>query len=444
MASRVSVTTSSHANSAVSRSGGAGSTPRDLPVGGAAASGFSSQMSAAARPPATHEAGAEPPATANAKDAKNTKDTKGSAGGSSTPTTTPAKPPNATSSDQAQSAAATATEADASSVDPDLAIQDGKAPDKAASKAKSDSDNADNASTSIDPATLALLLAASGLQIDPRIAGSGQQSSGGNSDGAPPQDSTANAIAGSVAAGAVLSAALGMSPTAAPASQSATGSTSGDSSVAVGGASSAAKQVAQFAVDELTLGDASADSASADASLLQNKSAAPDSMQPQPTSSLTPNGLPEMMRGLSSSSAPAGAVERTISVPVSDRNWSGAVAGQVQWLVNSNIQSATLQLSPEHLGPIEVRIDIQPSQVNVSFTASHPDTRSALEQSVPQLREILANGGLTLGQATVQQETRSGSHYSPSASRGSAGSAKSVDSVAISPTQGLGLIDEYA
>ncbi|HWW19570.1 MAG TPA: flagellar hook-length control protein FliK, partial [Steroidobacteraceae bacterium] len=88
-------------------------------------------------------------------------------------------------------------------------------------------------------------------------------------------------------------------------------------------------------------------------------------------------------------------------------------------------------------------IDMQSSQVNVSFSAPHPDTRSALEQSVPQLRAILANGGLTLGQATVQQEARPGSHYTPGASRGSSDSAQSVDSVSISPTHGLGLIDEY-
>ena len=55
----------------------------------------------------------------------------------------------------------------------------------------------------------------------------------------------------------------------------------------------------------------------------------------------------------------------------------------------NNIQSATLQVSPDHLGPVEVRIDVQSSQVNVSFTAAHPDTRSALEQSIPQLRAML-------------------------------------------------------
>jgi flagellar hook-length control protein FliK len=82
--------------------------------------------------------------------------------------------------------------------------------------------------------------------------------------------------------------------------------------------------------------------------------------------------------------------------------------------------------------------------VNVSFTAAHPDTRGALEQSVPQLRAMLAAGGLTLGHTTVQQEARSNSQYPHSFARGSANSSQTVGAISISPTRGLGLIDEYA
>ncbi len=38
------------------------------------------------------------------------------------------------------------------------------------------------------------------------------------------------------------------------------------------------------------------------------------------------------------------------------------------------------------LGPVEVHIDLRSSQINVNFVAAHPETRSALEQSVPTLR----------------------------------------------------------
>lgn len=143
--------------------------------------------------------------------------------------------------------------------------------------------------------------------------------------------------------------------------------------------------------------------------------------------------------------AATGAAERSIAVPITDASWSRAVAAQVQWLASSNIQSATLRLTPEHLGPVEVRIDLQASQINVSFVAAHPDTRSALEQSVPTLRALLAHGGLTLGQTHVQAETRSGSHsgQSPSSAAASTGSAE-LEQPAVALRSAMGLVDEYA
>jgi flagellar hook-length control protein FliK len=140
----------------------------------------------------------------------------------------------------------------------------------------------------------------------------------------------------------------------------------------------------------------------------------------------------------------ANGVERTIELPVSDRNWSNEVAGQVQWMVKGDIQSATLKLSPEHLGPVEVHIDVQSSQVNVTFSAAHADTRAALTQSVPALRDLMASGGLTLGQASVNQEQRSSQQYPQGVSRTAVSVSQSVDPVAHSPMRMLGLLDEYA
>ncbi|HEY6453527.1 MAG TPA: flagellar hook-length control protein FliK [Steroidobacteraceae bacterium] len=133
----------------------------------------------------------------------------------------------------------------------------------------------------------------------------------------------------------------------------------------------------------------------------------------------------------------------SIPVPVSDPSWAHAVAAQVQLFAAANIQSATLRLSPEHLGPVSVHIDVQASQINVSFVAAHAETRSALEQSVPMLRAMLAHGGLTLGQAQVQGEARSGSQSLAARTRGAVNAA--LDTPAASgPPRAIGLIDEYA
>jgi flagellar hook-length control protein FliK len=436
MGAKVSVTTASHATSAASRSNDAAAT-RDSPVSAGAAKGFSSAMSAAARPPAPHDPGSDTRA-----DAARTPN--GSSEAKSSGTTTTASPQKAStssassaSSAQAPTAAATVAEADVSSIDADTATAEGKAPEKGGTKSRTAS--TDNSSTAADAATMALLLAASGMQVDAR-AGSGQQSQNGDA-GSAADDNSTTAIGGNLALSSLATAGVGLpaiTGAAAGGAAAVTGATA-----ASAGQTAAPAQVAQLSIESLSLGSTLGDQSGADSSLFQDKSGAPDSTPAQATSSTTPNGVAQMIRDLTSAATQSASVERTIAVPVSDGNWSGAVAGQVQWMVSNNVQSATLQLSPEHLGPLEVRIDMQPSSVNVSFTASHPDTRSALEQSVPQLRAILAHGGLTLGQTSVQQEPRSGSQYAPQTPRSSTAGAQNVESVSVSSLRGLGLIDEY-
>lgn len=136
-------------------------------------------------------------------------------------------------------------------------------------------------------------------------------------------------------------------------------------------------------------------------------------------------------------------VERSVAVPVHDRHWPAAVAAQVLILSNDKLQAATLRLSPEHLGPVEVRIDVQDANVNVNFTAAHADTRAALEQALPELRLVLAGAGLTLGQATVQQQARHESQNPQALPRSSADVDAPIDAPTI-VARALGIIDEYA
>jgi len=156
--------------------------------------------------------------------------------------------------------------------------------------------------------------------------------------------------------------------------------------------------------------------------------------------------LPQLLAALPTSSG-SSAVSRSINVPVSDPSWPQALAAQVQWMLGSQLQSATLRLSPAHLGPIQIRIDLQQSQINVSFSAGHADTRSALAEAIPRLREMLASGGLTLGQANVQQEAPGGGHAQSQRTSAGGSEAHAVETaqpVALAQTWALGLLDEYA
>jgi flagellar hook-length control protein FliK len=133
-----------------------------------------------------------------------------------------------------------------------------------------------------------------------------------------------------------------------------------------------------------------------------------------------------------------------IGVPVAHSIWPNALAAQLQWMATRQVQSATLRLSPEHLGPLEVRIDVTRSQINVNFTAHHPDTREALAQAVPHLRQLFAAGGLNLGEATVQQEPRSSEQSLLPQPSNATSTSETVEPVANAATHRLGLVDEYA
>jgi flagellar hook-length control protein FliK len=141
--------------------------------------------------------------------------------------------------------------------------------------------------------------------------------------------------------------------------------------------------------------------------------------------------------------ATAAPAERSVAVPVHERHWPTALATQVLVLSNDKVQAATLRLTPEHLGPVEVRIDLRDAQVNVNFTAAHAETRAALEQAMPQLRAVLEGAGLTLGQATVQQQARRESQNSGATAR-PAGAANEQPEVVAAVTHALGIIDEFA
>jgi flagellar hook-length control protein FliK len=84
--------------------------------------------------------------------------------------------------------------------------------------------------------------------------------------------------------------------------------------------------------------------------------------------------------------------------------WTEELGTRLTWMTHNGQDSALLHLSPEHLGPVEVRIDVRDGATSVWFGAAHADTRSALEQSLPRLRELFASSGLLLADAGVARD----------------------------------------
>jgi flagellar hook-length control protein FliK len=102
------------------------------------------------------------------------------------------------------------------------------------------------------------------------------------------------------------------------------------------------------------------------------------------------------------SSATAG--EQMLRSAVGTPRWAEELGSRLVLMTTRGNQEGSLTLSPEHMGPLEVRISVNQNTAQVWFGAQHADTRAALAEALPRLREMFAEAGMSLGQAGVSQE----------------------------------------
>jgi len=127
-----------------------------------------------------------------------------------------------------------------------------------------------------------------------------------------------------------------------------------------------------------------------------------------------------------------------------------AIGARIGWLAEQKIGHAHIRVTPNDLGPVEVRLQLEGDRVHASFTSAHAEVRHALENSLPKLREMLGEQGMQLAHADV------GQHPDPRANGGNeqagagGGDAETGAPGAELPTisaHGLrlrGLLDAYA
>ncbi len=70
------------------------------------------------------------------------------------------------------------------------------------------------------------------------------------------------------------------------------------------------------------------------------------------------------------------------------------------------INQAVLQLDPEELGAMSVRIVMQNDQMNVQFQVQNPNAKEMLEQTMDKLKESLQEQGIALNQSDVEQQNQ--------------------------------------
>jgi flagellar hook-length control protein FliK len=103
--------------------------------------------------------------------------------------------------------------------------------------------------------------------------------------------------------------------------------------------------------------------------------------------------------------APAAATHAGIDTPINSPGWNTELAHKIVWMIGDKQQTAELRVNPPDLGPLDIKLTIDDHQTTAVFTSPHSAVRDAVESALPRLREVLAQSGITLGNASVTADS---------------------------------------
>lgn len=137
-----------------------------------------------------------------------------------------------------------------------------------------------------------------------------------------------------------------------------------------------------------------------------NSSATPTSLAP-PVDPTSPTGQTAAGAIAIPGGVPAPkvtAAPTVVNTPFSAPAWREDFTQQVVVMAKTEVASAEIKLNPPQLGPIEISLSIKNDIAEANFAAASAPVREAIEASLPRLKEMFAEVGITLGNTSVSQQ----------------------------------------
>lgn len=207
------------------------------------------------------------------------------------------------------------------------------------------------------------------------------------------------------------------------------------------GAAALAEAAAATISAELPAGDDIAEAA-----LLRTQPLSADTPEPPASAFVLPMAPATAPIG----AAPAAAAATAAHLPtpkLHDAGFAEDVGSHVQWLAGQKISQAVIRISPQDLGPVEVRLQLDGDRLSADFSSAQPEVRQALEQGLSRLREMLGQHGFELAHAGVGHDQAGGRSQARPGSAGSdtGGPADEAGQATAAPVlRHRGLVDAYA
>lgn len=133
---------------------------------------------------------------------------------------------------------------------------------------------------------------------------------------------------------------------------------------------------------------------------------------------------------------------------VGAEDFEARFGAQLEWMADRKIGEARIRVTPNDLGPVEVRLHLDGDRLRADFVSANAETRQALEQGLPRLRDLLGEHGFQLSHANVGSGQGGGTRSDTTAPQQGAGHpGDDMDGSARTPAlrpRMLGLLDAYA
>ena len=122
----------------------------------------------------------------------------------------------------------------------------------------------------------------------------------------------------------------------------------------------------------------------------------------------------------------------SIGTPVSHPAWPSQLGQQlIQLVQRGGEQHVQMKLHPAELGPLSISLKMTEHGAQAQFLSAHAQVRQVIEQAIPQLREALAEQGISLSDTSVGEQGFSNQQeaFAQQSTGSSAGGESGVTSV---------------
>ena len=144
-----------------------------------------------------------------------------------------------------------------------------------------------------------------------------------------------------------------------------------------------------------------------------------------------------------------------VATPLQDNRWAQDFSEHIVWIAKNDQQVAQINIAPAQLGPVQITLNMNGDQASIAFASPHAEVRKAIEDAMPNLREMLSSAGISLGQSNVgaqlQQQQRDSSQLFANGNRSTgetailpADSRSGSISTGLPIQRGRGLVDLFA